>query len=168
MCSRSAPHLCILQCRTRSFDFFIAILSSICGSEGRGTSSVLMKVQYPAFCSLTLADVRPLTWRVETPLLIAVKLAGLKAPRTTTCTAVAGFTSTLSSWLAGSLRMHRARWRSAQATRLDICRLLMTCIDTGVQQAMWQTNSATVATKAEVTVTKPCMHVWRWLKASSF
>ena len=66
----------------------------------------IVEEEYPAFCSLTLSDLRPLTWRVETPLLIAVKEAGLKSPRTTTCTAVAGLISTLSSCDAGSLRMH--------------------------------------------------------------
>lgn len=63
------------------------------------------KVLYPVFCRLTVLDVRPLIWMVETPLLIAVKELGVKLPRTTTCTAVAGLTSILCSCEAGSLCM---------------------------------------------------------------
>ena len=68
-------------------------------------NQVAWKERHPEFCSLTLSDLRPLTWRVETPLFTAVKEDGLKAPMTTTWTAVAGLTSTLSSCEAGSLRM---------------------------------------------------------------
>ena len=60
---------------------------------------------HPVFCSLTLLDVRPLIWMIETPLLIAVKVLGVKSPSTTTCTAVAGLTSSLCNFDAGSLCM---------------------------------------------------------------